>query len=48
MGKRKLTPEEERAYLELAKAARRLRQAQERAKRQQERKAESRREVADD
>ena len=39
MGKRKLTPEEERAYLELAQAARRLRQAEERAKRRRTRKS---------
>jgi hypothetical protein len=32
MGKRKLTPAEERAYVELARAARRLRLAQERAR----------------
>ena len=32
MGKAKLTPAEERAYAELARAARRLRRAQERAR----------------
>ncbi|MDY0171077.1 MAG: hypothetical protein RBS80_31345 [Thermoguttaceae bacterium] len=40
MGKRKLTPEETRAYRALARAARRLREAQERA--EQERAEETR------
>ena len=35
MGKRKLTPAEERAYVDLARAARRLRRAQERARKRQ-------------
>lgn len=36
MGRRKLTPAEERAYSALARAARRLREAQEAAGRQRE------------
>lgn len=37
MEKRRLTPAEERAYLDLARAARRLRAAQERARRRGQR-----------
>ncbi len=37
MGKRKLTPAEERAWLDLARAAKRLKQAEKRAVRQRQR-----------
>ncbi len=42
MGKHKITPEEEAAYRALARAARRLREAQEAARRERERGAERR------